>query len=341
MVHLEWNSAGLYLRLTKHDRMKKLILLCLIFCTSYSADAQYRWDWGVHAGASNYLGDIGGKDEPRRDFIYDVKLNQTRYVFGGHIRYKATRSVSFTASFMYGRVQGWDKDTEYIPRRARNLNFKNNIKELALRGELTLYSDNDVGGRGYYNPDFRLFGFLGVAGVMHNPQGFLNQGTSDSASGWYDLRELKTEGQAVEYSQFTMAFPAGVGVYFTHKKKYRFGWELGYRISLTDYLDDISSHYAFNEELESELAIALANQTTPDVIAETFGDADEIYNYHYPSNWEERNGKNLRGVNNNNDGYIFSTFSFGMLLREKSRYSRSKYNWFNGRKRRKKARAKF
>lgn len=320
--------------------MRRAIFLLFAISMFTSSDAQYKWDWGVHLGASNYLGDIGGKDEPRRDFIYDVKMNQTRWVFGGHMRYKATRSVSVTATLLYGRVQGWDNETEYGPRRARNLNFRNDIKELAIRGEVTLYSDNDLGGRGYYNPDFKVFGFLGVAGLMHNPKGYLNNATSDLEEGWYDLRPLKTEGQASEYSNFSFAFPMGVGIYFTHNKKYRFGWELGYRISMTDYLDDISGYYAYDSELDSDLARSLANQTTPEVIAESFDNPVEIYNYHYPQNYDG-NSKNIRGVNNNNDGYIFSTLSAGMLLQQKSRYSRAKYNWFNDRKRRKKARAKF
>ncbi|NND93436.1 MAG: hypothetical protein HKN45_01145 [Flavobacteriales bacterium] len=323
--------------------MRRFLLLIFIISLSTTGFSQYSMDWGIHIGASNYLGDIGGTDGPRRDFIYDVKLNQTRYVFGGHLRYKLNRSWSVSANFLFGRVEGKDEETDYAPRRARNLNFRNNIKELALRGELTLYSDNDVGGRGYYNPDFKLFGFAGVAGIMHNPQGYLNEATLNHAEGWYDLRPLTTEAQSEEYSQFALAFPMGLGVYFTHDRTYRFGWEIGYRLAMTDYLDDISNVYAFEDELPNELSRALANQTTPEVIQETFGEASQIYNYHYPDNFEITNGRNQRGVNDNNDGYIFSTFSFGMLIREKSRFSRSsKYNWFNERKRRKKkARAKF
>lgn len=321
--------------------MRSLLLAFFSLFLFTSVDAQYRWDWGVHFGASNYLGDIGGKDQPRRDFIADVKLDQTRYVFGGHVRFKAQRYLSVTAAFMYGRVQGFDENTEYAQRRARNLNFRNNIKELSLRGEFTLYSDNDLGGRGFYNPTFRVFGFAGVAGIMHNPQGYLNIPTANYESGWYDLRELKTEGQSKEYGQFTLGFPVGVGVYITHKKKYRFGWELGMRTTLTDYLDDISTTYAYPNELDGELAQALSSQTTPEVIAEAFsGEPWMIQSYTYPS--DDYNGpKNPRGIDKEKDGYIFSTFSVGMLIKEKSRYSQAKYNWYKGRKRRKKARAKF
>jgi hypothetical protein len=320
--------------------MRNILLATILLLSSLALQGQFRWDWGIHAGASNYLGDIGGKDQPRRDFIQDVRLNRTRYVFGAHIRYKINRTFSATAMGSFGRVQGWDEETIYAPRRARNLNFRNNLIEFGLRGEVTLYSDNDLGGRGYYNPDFKVFGFLGVAGLHHNPQGFLTNPSGDLEQGWYDLRELRTEGQDEEYGALTVAIPMGFGVYFTHNKKYRFGWELGYRITFTDYLDDISGTYAPENELDSELAIALANQTTTEVVEEAFGDAGMIYNYDYPTGYDG-SYRNPRGINNYNDGYIYSTFSFGMVINERSRYSRAKYNWFNGRKRRKKTRAKF
>lgn len=321
--------------------MRRGILLIASIALFLCSEAQYRWDWGVHIGASNYLGDIGGKDQARRDFIYDVKLQQTSYVFGGHIRYKTSRTVGIAANFRFGKVQGFDEETDYGPRRARNLNFRNNIKELSVRGEYTLYSDNDLGGKGYYNPDFKVFAFIGVAGVMHNPQGYLGENAYGVAEGWYDLSPLKTEGQSKAYSQFTYAVPLGFGVYMTHLKKYRFGWELGYSLSGSDYLDDISTTYAYNDELESDLARAIANQTTPEIISDVFGNPTEIYNYHYASDSpQDGQGRNLRGINSNKDGYIFSTVSFGMLIKQKSHYSKARYNFYKHRKRRK-TRAKF
>ena len=44
--------------------MKKLILL-ILFLGAVGAKAQYQWDYGFKLGASNYLGDIGGKEEKR------------------------------------------------------------------------------------------------------------------------------------------------------------------------------------------------------------------------------------------------------------------------------------
>jgi len=320
---------------------RHLLVAALLLGLCTTTEAQNRWDFGVHVGAANYLGDIGGKDGPRRDFISDIKIDQSQYAVGAHIRYQASRSWALTTMFMSGQVKGDDVNTtEYAPRQVRNLKFRNNLYELSVRAEFLLFADNDLTNRGYYNPDFKLFGFVGAAGIKHNPQGYLREGIPGFEEGWYDLRELRTEAQETEYGEFTLAFPMGIGLYLTYDRKWRIGWEAGYRLTSTDYLDDISTVYAREEDLSSPLAIALANQTTVDV-AEAAGEAPGfIYNYHYLPGTAST-AANLRGVKSNNDGYVFSTFSFAMLLQKQSGFSRSRHKWLNGRKKRRKARAKF
>ena len=52
--------------------------------------------------------------------------------------------------------------------------------EVGARAELTLWYDNDVGNRGFYNPDYKLYAFAGVAGYYSNPQGRLVYDPADS-----------------------------------------------------------------------------------------------------------------------------------------------------------------
>ncbi|HOZ88379.1 MAG TPA: hypothetical protein PL029_11510, partial [Bacteroidia bacterium] len=56
--------------------------------------SQWVWDYGVAIGSTNYLGDIGGKDKERQNFISDVQLAKTRYNVGGFVRYKWRPKVS-------------------------------------------------------------------------------------------------------------------------------------------------------------------------------------------------------------------------------------------------------
>ncbi|HRT53663.1 MAG TPA: DUF6089 family protein, partial [Flavobacteriales bacterium] len=146
--------------------MKNLIrnsFLAVVLLTlgASGANAQYNWDFGVHLGGANYLGEMGGKEKPRRDFIWDLKLNQTRWAIGGFARYRINRMVSLNLGLMYFRIQGSDINSQNPARVGRNLNFRNDMLELYLRGEVTLYQDNDIGGRGRYRTDFRLFGYAG------------------------------------------------------------------------------------------------------------------------------------------------------------------------------------
>ena len=320
-------------------RMKKLYLFPLFILFASLGFSQYGLEIGLQVGGSNYLGDIGGKEQARRDFIYDMRLNQTNLAVGAYLRKRLSRTFSVNVAGNYGRISGEDSESIYKPRQGRNLNFRNNIIELALKFEYTLYSDNDFGGRGLYNPNFMIYAFAGAAGYMHNPEAELD-------GDWYELRPLRTEGQVEEYEKMGFAVPGGLGFYFTFDRKYRIGWQAGYRFTFTDYLDDVSTFYAYDSELGNDpLRIALASQTTPEIIEDVWpGEPSQLYNYIYNSNAENLGQRNQRGIDNNNDGYAFMHVTFGYILQETSRNFRMKkrYSWLKSkRKGKRKSRAKF
>ena len=60
----------------------RILLALLVTVAAGHARSQYLWDVGIHAGGANYLGEMGGKEQTRRDFVLDLKLNQTRWTFG-------------------------------------------------------------------------------------------------------------------------------------------------------------------------------------------------------------------------------------------------------------------
>lgn len=302
--------------------------------------AQYRWDFGVNIGASNYLGEIGGEEETRRDFLFDMKLNRTQYVVGAFGRYKMTPQLAVNVGFNYGRVRANDYNSENPARVARNLSFRNNIYELSGRLELTLFYDNDVGGRGYYNPDFRMYGFLGAGVMHHNPKVKYEGPLSEFDGEVVDLQPLKTEG--VEYGLWEFTLPAGIGIYFTHRKVHRFGWEIGYRTTFTDYLDDVSTTYARGDQMSQEnnaLARDLANRTDPESLANAANYA-EIYGMDTPNAGSFEPGEK-RGDPTNNDGYLFTQFSYSYVIKGRSSFFKKRYNIKKRKRIRRKSRAKF
>lgn len=319
----------------------KATLVVAVCATAPSANlyAQYSWDIGGHLGAANYLGDIGGKEQTRRDFVMDMKLRQTRWTLGGFARYRVNRAFSLNVGLMYLRIQGSDTYSLNPARVGRNLNFRNDMFELYGRGELTLYQDNDLGGRGRYRNDFRLFAYAGVAGFYSNPKGRLNNEGS-----WVALRGMNTE--LVAYSPIGLAIPVGVGFHFTVDRRHRIGWDFGWRTTFTDYLDDVSTVYAAPGLLADQQAIDFANQRPhldpggftpgPSDVITARGDLVTV-----PDARNYTAGAK-RGDPTHNDSYLTTTFTYSYVLRGQSNFYKQRYSWMKGRKRMgRKSRAKF
>ncbi len=308
----------------------KVIILTILCLGPFILPAQYYWDYGIKAGASSYLGEFGGKDKPRRDFVMDMKLSQTRWVGSAFARYKVKRNIAAALSLTYIRLQGADNLSSYPNRYARNLSFRNDMFELALRAEYYFYTIYDVGGKGRYEVDFRSYIFGGVGMFYNNPK--TNYGGS-----WVKLQPLQTEG--VKYSRFQPTFPIGVGIYYTYKKKHRFGWEFAWATTFTDYIDDASGTYADPKTLSAEAA-AVANRT------DELSDSDPIASQ---LNGENGSFKNFYGVEGairgdptHKDSYLYTNLSYSHVIRGKGSLYRTKYNFVYGNKRRsRRTRAKF
>jgi Domain of unknown function (DUF6089) len=328
--------------------MKKILFFILCLFT-LAGSAQYRWDFGMKFGAANYLGDIGGKELTRRDFVVDMHLRQTRFAVDFFARYKKSKRLAFGFNGGYYRIQDADRFSTNPARRARNMNFRDDIIELGGRAELTLWYDNDVGNRGYYNPDFKLYLFLGISGFYYKPmgqifkyeentQGNANEFTTDGV--WYNLRNFMTEGQSKQYSMFGVAIPAGIGMHFTFNKSWRVGWELSWRTTFTDYLDDISTYYAAPNSTEerkfvfqtSNLLLADINSSNPDISPLI------IENFEFLPNQPT---KTKRGDPTHNDSYLTSQFMVSKVIRGRSQFYRSKYSWVKNRAGVRRSRAKF
>ena len=318
--------------------MKKLLILGCVLLFIPVANAQYRWDVGISLGGANYLGEMGGKEKTRRDFIWDLKLDQTRWTIGGFARYKASRLVYINVGINYLRIQGADRNSTNPERVGRYLNFRNDMIELYARPEITIFQDNDLGGKGRYSTDFRLFAYIGIAGYLSNPKGQIN-GTGD----WHELRPLTTEGQSSEYSQIGIAVPAGLGFYFTKQRKYRFGFDIGWRTTFDDYLDDVSTIYANPDDLPNQLSIDIQNQHefAPTEINGQDVPSELQYGYWDP-NGSSKPSENKRGDPTHNDSYLTMNVTFSYVLKGQSNFYKQRYSWIRGKRRiGRKSRAKF
>lgn len=301
-------------------KMKKLIFALACLFISAAAFAQYRLDYGIQLGAANYLGEIGGKEKTRRNFIMDLKLSSTRSAVGGFARLKVHKDILVRGSLGWYRISGADRFSTNPARVGRNLSFRNDIFELSVTGQYIFYDIADLGRTYRYSNDFKAYVFTGFGGAYHSPKAEYN-------GSWTPLQPLHTEGQKNTevnrpYSRFIFVVPAGAGFFFTIKKKYRIGWEFNWRTTFSDYLDDVSTVYADSSALESDMARDLANRNDELVYAD---------NTTLPPRQNYLAGSK-RGDPKHKDAYLSTTINASMLIKGKSKFGRAKYNSFFGKK---------
>lgn len=299
--------------------MKRTLFLLFTICT-VSMHAQWLWDFGVNASAANYLGDIGGKEGTRKDFVSDIKLAKTRWNFGGFARYKWRPRISLKLALDYLRLEGDDKLSTNPGRMYRNFNFRNDIYDLGATAEYFFYENNDLGNTYRYRNGFRAYIFAGIGALYSNPKSLYQDK-------YVAMQPYASEG--TPYRKVVMNIPMGVGFYFTLNKRNRIGFELNYRKTFSDYLDDISGNYT----------------STPPPDAYTQGlflRTTELNREDNPGAYDSHTWGAKRGDNTHKDSYLTLGFSYAYVMRGKASFYRTKNTGFFSKKRKmRKIRAKF
>ncbi|TXC81389.1 DUF6089 family protein [Luteibaculum oceani] len=293
----------------------RLLIFSLIICGVGELKAQnYRLEAGVRLGGANYLGDIGGKFLPRRDFVADIKLKTTGLSAGAFARYALTPGININLSYQFGRISGADSLSTNPGRMGRNLSFTNDIMEMGAVMEFEFYENYNVGRNRQYRVDFTSFVFIGVGYFTHNPKTEIDEEINGQTfSGTIELAPLQTEGVAYELSG--LALNTGIGMYWTVDRNFRIGARLGVRTTQTDYLDDVSTKYkdpkTFPETPQGQLAAAVANRS------------DELENSPY-----NPTAGSIRGNPDYDDSYVFATLDLSYVFRGKG--GKFRRNFHNG-----------
>ncbi|WP_317898496.1 DUF6089 family protein [Aurantibacillus circumpalustris] len=292
-------------------RNKHLILVINLILISFSAlDAQkgYKLEFGILTGVSNYLGEIGGREQKARPTFLDLKLAKTRWNEGVYFRYKFHPSLAVRVAFNYLRISGEDNLSLNEGRRYRNLSFRNDIYDLETTLNWLFFdSKKPVGYYARTSVYFTAYLFAGAGVFHHNPK-TLYQGS------WIALQPYKTEG--VAYSRWGYCVPVGLGFYVTLSKRrrtHRIGIEINWRYTNTDYLDDISTTYKSPAELPSSTSVALSNRNPeltkqPDNFAANYG-------WHGVDASGNPINQAPRGNPDNKDSYVSLNITYGIAIR--------------------------
>ena len=234
------------------------ILLLPIFSQAQKWKRQ-RVEYSFGLGATNFLGDLGGRNQQGTDFIMDFEIKATRYAASLGYRHQLGRDWYVKGNLLYAKVSGNDNLTDEPARARRQLNFKANIVELSAQLEYMLikqktghlYRLRGVRGKSWFRFEVYLLG--GIGGIWYDPKGLRDEN-------WHRLAPLNTEGQGLpggpkDYSGFTVVVPYGIGIRRNlsggarsrHFGSWSISLELTMRKTFSDYIDDVSTDYYDSE----------------------------------------------------------------------------------------------
>ncbi|MDQ3071685.1 MAG: DUF6089 family protein [Bacteroidota bacterium] len=231
--------------------MRKITLVTLIGVLVPLFSFCQFWEFGVMLGASSYSGDLSPTP---------IVLKETHFAFGGLVRANVTDRFSLKANAYYGRLSGTDENAVTQKNKIRNLSFRSNVLDIGLNAEVN-FVPFEAG-----NPNKRTapYGFFGVSVFKFDPEALFNEQ-------WVRLQPLGTEGQGTtrfnereKYALTQIALPFGIGLKHNLGSNWNIGFEMGWRKTFTDYIDDVSMTYVNPDYLQSEsgeLSNYLSNRT--------------------------------------------------------------------------------
>ena len=251
--------------------------------SSYSLPGKPWWkinnEYGVSIGSSFMLSDLGGTVGRGRGFITDFDLIASRAVLGFNFRNNYSQRIAFKLNLAYTTLSADDENAkasftaqEGFFRRIRQFNTRTHLGELVfttefnfkpfVTGDLNTRFTPFIGvgvGTAYYQPQTMVDGSwrnlrpLHTEGQMIRKNELLNNNSGNVQIGYYPLRE--------QYSLFTLVAPLHIGMKFNYSRNVMFVFEVAYRFTNTDYLDDVSRTYP---QLDEVLITVGADPNSPD-----------------------------------------------------------------------------
>ena len=236
--------------------------------TKFGRSKQYA-SFGTFLGMSNYFGDLAP-----RNGRGSTSLKLSRTYFGAFYQKRVNANIALRGHLAWARLRGddfnapFDKGNVEKARYVRNLSFRNDVIELGLSGTIDILPTD----RGYLRRNFlNGYGLLGIMGFYHNPKGKVPTGYNlPQAGNWIALQPLGTEGQglkgyAKKYFRIQPAVMIGGGVRYRIADKLDLGLEIAWRFTFTDYIDDVSTSYAKDEDVrdgvKDRLWYAMSNKS--------------------------------------------------------------------------------
>jgi hypothetical protein len=214
---------------------KTITLICLVIGLQ-TANAQlmepfvHQGEVGFSVGAGHYFGDLNP----------NTAVNRPKLSAGIFFRKQLSSYIGIRLGADYVQLGYSDIYSKNPVQQARNLSFNSNIWELSVSGDFNFLE---------FHPGFEGYRFtpyigLGIGVFSYDPYAYLNGEK-------YMLRTLGTEGQGSSlypelkpYTPIAISIPLTLGFKYALNEKANVFSELTYRMTSTDYIDDVSGLYA-------------------------------------------------------------------------------------------------
>lgn len=236
-------------------RLYQVVIILLLTFTASSqsiSSKNGKYEIGANLGPSFFLGDIGGNPGKGKTFIKDVNIPFSKLAKGLFFSYFPTEMIGIRVELNKLSLEAddnaiKDKGGDEVFRKQRNLNFRSKLTEAFVALELypsVLFENyTDLKGK------FRPYGIIGVGSFKFNPEGKYIDPTTGKTN-WVKLKPLQLEGQGMseypdrkEYKLSQLVVPIGAGIKYYMSNNIYMGFEVMYRKTFTDYIDDVSTNY--------------------------------------------------------------------------------------------------
>ena len=226
--------------------LKRIFLPAILSFLALSSFGQQwkmlRYEAALGLGSTNVYGDLGGAPNATNLlFIKDITFRNTRPSIYTALLYKLDPKMALKFNFVYGYSRNEDFNNSRNEGR-EFISITNLIEASAqyefyfLQEERRLKSAAMFNRRGMVN-NYSTIGayvFAGAGGVVY----------------WSDLDvERRPIDTYKPEAGITLALPIGVGIKYVLSDQWMLGWELGYRHTISDFLDGIQTPWSNNTDV--------------------------------------------------------------------------------------------
>lgn len=201
-----------------------------------------RYEGTLGIGSTNVYGDLGGAPNAESLlFIRDITFRNTRPSIYGAIRYKIDARTALKVNLIYGYSKTEDfagsrNETREFISTSNLIEFSAQYEFYFLQEERRLKSTAMFDRRGMVN-NYSTLGAYVFAGL-------------GATTFWSNLEIEQREIDVYRPGpSVTLALPIGLGLKYIISDQWLLGWELGYRHTLSDFLDGIQTPWSENTDV--------------------------------------------------------------------------------------------